>query len=147
MSNFSLVVRIKCRPSSRTISVRGSCDHAVILLLEHRGHESGDQRLDVADDDAFDVRMHHKGAGGHARPAGHDQDRFGPRVGQRSQVPQHPLQPHVAGFVGGLHLAGRVEAPLARFLQGHGDRAIEPLPQIGAEGVRPAARRGHVFPA
>ena len=82
----------------------------VILFAEHRRHDGGHQRLDVADDDALDVGVQDERAGGDARAAGHDQYRLGLLVDQRREVSEHSLHPHVGGQGGGLDLAGGVEA-------------------------------------
>ena len=44
-------------------------DDVIILLNEVRGHHTRHQRLDLADDDSFNPRIGHEGAGRHSRPA------------------------------------------------------------------------------
>ena len=86
-------------------------DDVVILLAEHWRHDGRHKRLDVADDDAFDIGVHDEGAGGDARAAGHDQHRLGLLVDQCRDVTQHAQQPQVGLHGRGLDLAGAVEVP------------------------------------
>ena len=66
----------------------------VVLRPEELGHDLGDERLDLAQDDPLDAGIEDERARGDARPATHDQHGLGLSVEQRGQVAQHPDQGH-----------------------------------------------------
>ena len=96
-------------------------NHPIIFLGEKWGNEPGDQWLNIADDNPFNTRMHHERSGSNSGATGDDQDRFRLRMRQGRQMPQHPLQAHVARFIGGLDFAGRMEIAHPRGPGGYGN--------------------------
>ena len=80
-SNFSFVVRMKCRASSIDDPHPRIVDDVVVLLRRSTvRHALRDQRLDLADHDALDVRVRHERAGRDAGAEADDQHRLGLRV-------------------------------------------------------------------
>ena len=99
-------------------------EHAVILRVKMRGDDLRDQRLDVADHDAFDRGVQHERAGRDTGAAADDQHRARIRVQQRGNVAEHALQPHVLDDARGLRLAADVEEARPARSFSHRDRRV-----------------------
>ena len=86
-------------------------------------------RLDLADDDAFDLGVHDEGA---RRDAGAEPDhehRFGLRVRERRKVAEQTLQAHVEVVGRCFDLASHVVVAVVRRLA-HGDRRSHPFRDV-----------------
>ena len=88
------------------------------------------QRFDFTDNDLFYVGMDNKRAGGHPRSTAHHQHRFGLRMYQGGQMPQHPLEAHV-DFIGGSYdLAADMKVGNLLRQARHRHRSVGPFGQI-----------------
>ena len=114
-------------------------NHIVILLAKTRGDIPGDQRFDVANHDAVNAGMRNERASRDPRSARHHQNIFRIGEGHRGNVPQHPLQSHVARVVGGLNLAGGVEASHTIGAHRHRHGAVQTFPHVLAISLHAAA--------
>ena len=111
-------------------------DHVVILLLEERGDDSGDQGFDFADGDVGDFGISQERAGGDAGAASDHQN--GARAGcqQGGQVAEHALQAHVLRVGGGFDFAADVEIEGAAAVHlGDSDGGVHALAHIDQSAV------------
>ncbi len=95
-------------------------DDVMVLVVEVRRDDAGNQALDLADDDPLDLGMHDKRSGGHSRPASDHEHRTGFGMQERGEVRQHSLQPHILRTARRLDLAADVKVP--RTVERHRDR-------------------------
>ena len=105
-------------------------EDVMVLDTEVLPGACGHDRLDLADDNAFDFGMDDEGSGRDAGADTDDEDGLRVRVHQRRDVAEHALEAHVDVHVGRFDLAADVELTRAGGVLGHGDRRRRALAQI-----------------
>ena len=84
-------------------------EHIVVFPRETSGDGAGDQRLNLANDDALDRRVSDERSGGHASAATDDEHRARLRMEEGGDVAEHELETHVLEKAGRLGFSADVE--------------------------------------
>src|SRR5271170_7058293 len=95
-------------------------EYVVVFVREVFGGGRWDQGLQFADRDFLNGGMDYERPRGYAGAEADDQDRLRIPMQQRGNMAEHPLQAHVVGFGGRLHLSADVKVVFA--VRQFGDR-------------------------